>query len=92
MKQEEEIQNKVMEFLKGLEIPPFSVIFTHVLGKGILSITFWYSFEIKEFLDKIDYRSLCDKTGFQVLWETNTVLISDLALLRLFTKINEDGI
>lgn len=86
MNREEEIQKNVTEYLTGHNIFPFSVIYTECFG-GILSITFWINTDIDEFLSYIDYKCLCDKTGYIILRETNTILIYNFALLNFYSKV-----
>ena len=88
---EKEIQEKVINFLNKINIMPFSVIFTYGLEDGgTLSITFWIKDEIDELLEKINYRSICDKNGYMILEENNTVLISGFALMDFYSKISQD--
>lgn len=87
---EKEVQEKVIDFLGKLNIMPFSVVFTYGLEDGgTLSITFWIKNEINELLERIDYNSICDKTGYLILEENNTILISGFALMDFYSKINQ---
>ena len=82
----EEIQRKVTNYLVTHEIFPFSVVYTDCFC-GLLAITFCISTDIDEFLDYIDYKCLCDKTGYIILRETNTILIYNFALLNFYSKV-----
>ena len=82
------IQEEVIFSLDKLDISPFSVIFTYCLNDGgTLAISFWLDSDIDEFLDFVEYRSLCDKTGYLILRENNTVLVSGFALIDLYSKL-----
>ena len=82
------IQEEVISSLSHLDISPFSVIFTYCLNDGgTLAITFWLDTDIDEFLDYVEYKSLCDKTGYLILRDNNTVLISGFALIDYYSKL-----
>lgn len=88
LKNEIEVQESVIDYLVSKNISPYSVIFTYCLNDGgTLSITFWIDSEIDEFLNFIEYKSICDKSGYLVLKENNTVLISGFALIDFYSKI-----
>ena len=88
LNKEIEIQESVIEFLGKNDISPFSVIFTYCLNDGgTLSITFWINSDIDEFLDHIEYKTICDKSGYLILRDNNTVIISGFALIDFYTKI-----
>lgn len=86
---EKEFQEKVIEKLLEHNISPFSVIFTYSGGDedGILSITFYISEELDEVLDLLDYKTQCDKSGYAIMRESNTLLLSGVALINLYTRI-----
>ena len=82
------IQEEITLALCRLDISPFSVIFTYCLNDGgTLAITFWLDSDISEFLDFVEYKSLCDKTGYIILRENNTILVSGFALIDLYSKL-----
>lgn len=88
LKKEVEIQELVIDYLSNLDISPFSVIFTYSLNDGgTLSITFWINSDIDDFLNHIDYKSICDKTGYIILRENNTILITGFALIDFYSKV-----
>lgn len=82
------LQESVIEKLQEHNISPFNVTFTYSGNEGgILSITFYISFELDEFLDLLDYKTQCDKSGYTILREQNTILVSNMALIRLYTNL-----
>ena len=88
MNREEEIQNNVTKFLVDHEIFPFSVIYTDCFGVGgLLAITFWISLDTGELLDCLDYSRICDKNGFIILEENNTVMMTGYAFLNFYSKV-----
>lgn len=83
-----EIQNYILESLSELyNISPFSVIYTECYGIVRISITLFGSDDLQEFLDFLGYRKLCDKTGFSVFYNKQTVILSGLAKDILFKKL-----
>ena len=85
---EVEIQEQIIEYLGSIDISPFSVIFTYCLNDGgMLSITFWINSDIDEFLNHIEYKSICDKSGYLILRENNTIMISGFALIDFYSKV-----
>jgi len=82
------IENVIEKQLDLWGLCPFSVVFTFAISEssGLLSITFYINSDLDEFLGKLEYDSLCDKTGIQVLRETNTVLLEGQALLTFYTQ------
>lgn len=85
-----EIQEAVIKKLTEHGISPFSVIFTYESSNvegGLLSITVYLESELDELLDIIEYRSQCDKTGFTLLPETNTLIVTGMALINLYLKL-----
>jgi hypothetical protein len=84
-----EIQESVIKTLTNFEIYPFSVIFTYSGGinSGLLSITFFLKDDIHKLLDLLEYKTQCDKSGYTILEETNTILLSDMALINLYTRL-----
>lgn len=83
MKHEVEVQERVIRWLEEKETYPFNVTYTKALGsgkEGVLSITFFMREDLEEFLDLIDYGTTCDKSGYIILEETNTIILIGLAL------------
>ena len=88
MKNEElRIENSIYKWLESFNIFPFSVFFTFCTREGLLSITFFLSQDLSEFLDKIGYKKLVDKSGINVIEDTNTVLLSGTALTKFYTLL-----
>ena len=78
------VQERVIKWLEEKETYPFNVTYTKALGtgkEGLLSITFFMREDLMEFLDLIDYKTACDKAGYIILEETNTVILIGLALI-----------
>lgn len=85
-----ELQDWVTSRLVNLDLYPFNVFFTYTnRGFGILGITFFIDFELAELLELIEYYNLCDKSGFTVIYESNTIIVSGNALLLLTDKLDE---
>lgn len=84
-----EIQDLVTNKLVEREIFPYSVIFSYLGGesKGLLSITTFFPQQTQEILKMVDYEYECDKSGYFIFEETNTLLFSGSALLKLFEKL-----
>lgn len=85
-----EFQEWIKQKLYLLELYPFNIFFT--FGRrntSILGITFIAGFDLRELLDIVDYYSLCDKSGFIILYDSNTLICSGNALLLLIDKLNE---
>lgn len=84
-----EIQESVIKMLTNSDIYPFSVIFTYSGGidSGLLSITFFLRSDINKLLDILEYKTQCDKSGYTIFEETNTILLSDMALINLYTRL-----
>lgn len=85
------IQKKVENYLDSNGISPYSVIFVSSRSNSIpiLKLTFWLKSEINEFKKIIDYKSLCDKSGYMEFQNNNTIILSGIVLAVLF-KIVED--
>lgn len=87
---EEQIQKVTQKQLEDWGLCPFSIICTFELmdGSGLLAITFYLKEDVEEFLDKLDYKSQCDKTGFYVIEETNTIILTGIPLINLYANIS----
>ena len=81
------IQENVLSFLEKHSIYPFSVICTFVLLNGVVSITFFLREDLDNFLELIGYKSLCDNSGFIILKDNNTILLTDKALLNFYINL-----
>ena len=85
-----EIQDLITEKLLKRDIYPFSAIFSYLAKKdylGLLSITFYVPQQIYQVLDLLDYKYECDKSGYLIFDETNTLMFSGLALMKLIDKL-----
>lgn len=81
-------QEIVYNHLESKEIYPTSVIFTHEYG-GVLSISFLLDENLDEFLEVIKYKYKCDKTGYEILRDTKTILITGTAIIDYLWKISK---
>lgn len=82
-----ELQDAITEFLTEHNIFPFSVTISYSIDSGVLGITFYFIQDLKDFLSLMGYEYLCDKSGYTILENTNTVLISGLPLVKLYTEL-----
>ena len=86
---EEQFQEAVRNKLQEYDIFPFSVIFTYLGGNsdGLLSITFYIPHELDELLEKLNYKTQCDKSGYLIFRDSNTLILTGLALIQLYTTL-----
>ena len=82
-----EMQEKVTNYLTDHNIYPFSVTVSYSIDSGILGITFYFTQDLNDFLDLAGYEYLCDKSGYTILENTKTVLVSGLPLVKLYTEL-----
>lgn len=83
-----EIQESIIERLSEYDISPFSVICTfQTEHNGLVAITFFIKPDLNEVLDILDYKNQCDKSGFLIIDETNTLILYDLALVNFYSNI-----
>lgn len=82
------IQEEAISKLSSYEIYPFLVIFTYSGGisDGLLSMTFFLESDIDKLLNVLDYKNQCDKTGYFIVREYNTIILSGIALINFYTK------
>lgn len=81
-------QEEAIRKLSSYEIYPFSVIFTYSGGleDGLLSMTFYLPQDIDRLLSILDYNSQCDKSGYYIIREYNTIILSGIALINFYTR------
>lgn len=86
---EERTQEDAISKLSSYELYPFSVVFTYSGGvsDGLLSITFFSPQDITRLLDILNYKSQCDKSGYFIVEEYNTIILSGIALLNFYTQV-----
>lgn len=82
MIKEEKIQEQVKTALLRQEIYPLSVFFTYEVCNGLLAITVIDDF--KELLEFLQYTDTCDKSGFEIFPESKTVVLTGMALAKLY--------
>lgn len=77
-----EIQESILRGLEKLKIYPFSVFFTDALElrDSTLSITLYVKEDLDELLEILNYKNQCDKSGYKIFEETNTICLSGIAL------------
>lgn len=81
---EERLQQEVTNWLTKHEIYPMSVFFTYAtVPEPKLSITFYQGSDLTEFLDLLDYRALCDKSGYEI-YNPGTVILYGPGLNNLY--------
>ena len=77
-----EVQEWIQSLLVKREIYPFTVFYTYIGGSGgTLGLSFYSRFDLDELLEMLEYRSLCDKSGFRVIPETNTLIVTSQAII-----------
>jgi hypothetical protein len=85
-----EIERYISDVLsETYDISPFSVIYTECKGISIISITLFGQDDLKELLDLLGYKRLCDKTGFNVFRDKNTVILTQMAKDLLFSLLKK---
>lgn len=86
-----EIQDEIIRQLEMRELFPFSVVCSFSLPPGredgIVAITFYLESDMNEFLEWIDYKNQCDKSGYIVIEKTNTIVLSGLGLINFYTLL-----
>ena len=58
--------------------------FTDVIGSGALSITFYIEEDLNEFLNLLDYKNLCDTSGYDIFLEDRTILLTGRGLMNYY--------
>lgn len=90
MEREISIQEGVITKLtEELGLYPFNVTFSESAGNpyGLLGITFFLRTDLDALLEYLGYSWMADRSGILVLSENNTVILSGIALVNLYTKI-----
>ena len=81
-------QETIRARLEEVEIFPFSIVSTLAAGRqGLCSITLTSKLQLEDFLNYLDYNSQCDKSGYLIIEETNTVLLDGIALVRFYSML-----
>ena len=83
MSREEKIEDQVRKILERREIYPFNITYTFELSGGLLSVTVYEEADLEDLLGALSYYSQCDKSGYLVIPETCTVIMTGMALLNL---------
>lgn len=71
-----EVQEWIQSKLIEREIYPLTVFYTRK-DCGTLGLSFYSNYDLDEILEVIDYKSLCDKSGYIVIPEYNTLIITN---------------
>ena len=84
-----ELEESIIKNLQSIDIYPFSVIFTYAVdsNSGSLSITFYLLQDLKDLLNYLDYDSQCDKSGYTILEDYNTIIFENMALVNIYSKL-----
>lgn len=82
-----EIQDDIVDKLDKYDIHPYSILCSFAIDEGIVSITFFLKQDLLEFLDLLDYKNQCDKSGYLIMKDNNTIILSGLALINLYTLL-----
>lgn len=81
---EEAVQEGAVKVLEELGIIPYSLIFTYKIEGGCLSITLFMKEALDLLLKKLQYYEQCDKSGFNIFPESNTVILTGMALSNFY--------
>ncbi len=83
-----DIEGQIYKWLETKEIFPFSVLVTFCTNdSGLLSITFFFQRDLESFLNELGYKKRVDKSGYTVLEDTLTVILTDAPLTKLYTLL-----
>lgn len=82
-----DIEEYIKQKLESLDICPFSIVSTSAFSSHLVAITLYTSLDLEELLDKLDYKYQCDKSGFCIIKETNTIIFTGNALVQLVDKL-----
>ena len=67
-----EVEEKAIKFLENHDIYPFSVFFTDIEE------------DLNEFLNLLDYKNLCDTSGYDIFPEDRTILLTGRGLMNYY--------
>lgn len=79
------IEKEIEEWLVSKNIYPFSILYSK--NPQFLKISFYIDQDIKDLLNEIEYKSICDTSGVQIFKETKTILFNNLGLLNFFRHV-----
>lgn len=86
-----EFQDAVVDFLGKYDIYPYSVTYTSEYSRSndgcIIGITTFIVEDLDMILDLLDYKSLCDKSGFFVFRDKCTIILQGMPLVHLYSLI-----
>lgn len=78
MKEVEQIQQAIQDWLlNDYRIYLHQVTYTTL---GLVSITFYTLSDLEEFLSILKYKSRCDKSGYSIFQDSNTIILKGSAI------------
>ena len=84
------LESLVKDWLERNDIIPFSVYITlevPAYSQGLCSISFYENENLDELLNLLEYNVQCNKSDFKIIEDTNTVLLTGLALVKLYNEL-----
>lgn len=71
---------------------PYSITYTSAINNtGLLGITFFLDPDFNDFLNIVlEFKAQCDKSGYIVIKENNTIILQGIALNNLFNKLDDE--
>ena len=86
-----EIENYIKDSLaEKFEIFCFSVLYTECYGSPRISVTLFGREDLIELLDILKYKSRCDKTGYTIFYDKNTIVFYHQAKDHFFNILKND--
>jgi hypothetical protein len=83
---EEKVQESMISVIENSGLIPYSVFYTKIIGDkdtGLLCITMYSLSDLYSLLKLFGYQEKCDKSGFTVIKESSTVMLTGIALTSL---------
>lgn len=86
------LQSYIKDWLERKDIIVFSVYITlevPMYSNGLCSISFYEREQLQDFLSLMEYSVQCNKSDYTIIEDSNTILLSGLALVKLYNGIIE---